>query len=344
MKTVNKVITLGVCVGAAYLFYKAAEEAITRVLVANALDRESPSVMTKMEPIIKGKRKPDPLKEYILSECDRLEKTDFERVTVTAKDGTLLAGRYYPAEEPKRMIVAMHGWRGTWASGFGALFEFFHDNGCSVLYVDQRGQGESGGDYMGFGTLENYDCLTWVNWLNERNGTDLPVYLIGVSMGATSVLMCEELDMPENVHGIIADCGFTSANEIWKHVVEKNLHISYKKREKRANELCRQRLGRNADSYSTVDALSKGNIPVLFIHGGDDTFVPVDMTFENFRACKAPKRLLIIPGAPHARSSWIEPEKYENELLAFWKDFDDCKPGELKNEENPTFDNNQTQE
>ena len=314
---------LAAAAGAAYVFYKVVEEIVIRTLVANALDRESPRLMEKMEPVIKGRRTPDPLREYILAESDRLEKSDFERVTVTAEDGTVLAGRYYPAEDPKRMIVAMHGWRGTWASGFGALFGFFHDNGCSVLYADQRGQGESGGDYMGFGTLENTDCRTWVKWLNERNGTSLPVYLCGVSMGATSVLMCEALEMPANVHGIVADCGFTSANEIWKHVVENNLHISYKKREKRANELCRRRIGFDADAYSTIDALSNGKIPVLFIHGDKDTFVPVEMTFENYRACKAPKRLLIVRGASHARSSWIDPDRYEKELLDFWKEFDE---------------------
>ena len=322
MNKFKKTLTLAAIGGGAFLAYKLIEEGITRTLVANALDRESPKVMNKMDSVIKGKRKPDPLHEYILSEIDRIEKADFERVTVTASDGTLLAGRYYPADDPKRMIVAMHGWRGTWASGFGALFDFFHDNGCSVLYADQRGQGESGGDHMGFGTIENSDCLAWVNWLNSRNGTDLPVYLCGVSMGATSVLMCEALDMPANVRGIVADCGFTSANEIWKHVVENNLHISYKKREKRANELFRQRLGVSADTHSTVDALKNATIPVLFIHGGDDSFVPIEMTFENFRACKAPKRLLIVPNAPHARSSWVDPARYEEELVSFWREYD----------------------
>lgn len=326
MSKLKKAITAAAVAGAAFLLYKSLEEVVTRTLVANALDRESPKVMVKMEPIVKGKRKVDPLHEHILEECKRIEKIDLERVNITASDGTVLAGRYYPAEDPKRMIVAMHGWRGTWASGFGALFDFFHDNGCSVVYPDQRGQGHSGGDYMGFGTIEGSDCLEWVKWLNERNEKRLPVYLIGVSMGATSVLMCEGLDMPENVHGIIADCGFTSANEIWKHVVEKNLHISYKKREKRANELCRQRLGCNADAHSTLDVLQSATIPVLFIHGGDDTFVPIKMTFENLKACKAPKRLMIVPGAPHARSSWVDPEMYEAELVSFWKDYDNTAP------------------
>lgn len=326
MGKIKKILTAAAIAGVGYLAYKAVEETITRLLVSNALDRESPRVMTKMEPVLKGRKKPDALTERILAECERLEKEDLERVTVTAEDGTQLFGRFSPAKKPERMIVAMHGWRGSWASGFGALFDFFRDNGCSVLYADQRGQGQSGGDHIGFGTLESRDCRTWVNWLNDRFGQDLPVYLCGVSMGATSVLMCEALDMPRNVHGIIADCGFTSANEIWRYVVEKNLHISYKKREKRANELCRQKIGCDADTHSTLEALKDAKIPVLFIHGGNDTFVPIEMTFANYKRCASEKRLLIIEDAPHARSSWIDPVRYEAALVSFWKDFDRVSP------------------
>lgn len=73
-------------------------------------------------------------------------------------------------------------------------------NRCSVLYAEQRGQGNSGGDFIGFGQIERYDCLDWIHWVSERCGTELPIYLCGVSMGATTVLMAAGLDLPENVH------------------------------------------------------------------------------------------------------------------------------------------------
>ncbi len=108
--------------------------------------------------------------------------------------------------------------------------------------MEQRGQNNSAGDYMGFGMLERYDCLEWIKWVNEQNVEGLPIYLAGVSMGAATVLMTTDLGLPENVHGAIADCGFTSPHAIWKHVVENNLHMPYGIHEKAVNALCKKKI------------------------------------------------------------------------------------------------------
>lgn len=322
MNTTKKVSVIAACALTACLAFKAASNTVTGLLVSNALDREAPRVMKKMKGVIKGNKKKDDMGERIRAQSERLESMELERVKISAADGTELIGKYWGCTSPKRLVVAMHGWRTSWSRDFGAIAEFLHDNDCAILFAVQRGQGESGGENMGFGTVEGSDCISWLEWLNSRVGGDLPAYLLGVSMGATTVMMCAGMDLPANVHGIIADCGFISAKEIWKHVVEKNLHLSYKIREKRANDLCRQRLGCDADTHSTVDALRAGNTPVLFIHGAADTFVPIEMTYKNYMACRAPKRLLVIPGAAHARSSWVDPDAYRAELIRFWADFD----------------------
>lgn len=303
--------------------FRAASNAVTELLVSNALDREAPEVMNKMKGLIKGSsKKTDEVKERIREQSERLEAMDLERVSITAEDGTELIGKYWGCDDPKRLVVAMHGWRTSWSRDFGAVADFLHENDCAILFAVQRGQGESGGDNMGFGTVEGSDCVSWLGWLNKRVAKRLPAYLFGVSMGATTVMMCAGMDLPSNVCGIIADCGFISAKEIWKHVVEKNLHLSYKIREKRANDLCRSRIGCDADEHSTLDALRAGRTPVLFIHGSADTFVPIEMTYKNYLACSAPKRLAVIPGAAHARSAWVSPDVYRKALADFWRDFD----------------------
>lgn len=323
MNKIKKASLIAACALTAGVVFKAASNAVTGLLVSNALDREAPEVMNKMKSVIKGSsKKTDEMKERIREQSERLEALDLERVSITAEDGTALIGRYWGCDEPKRLIVAMHGWRTSWSRDFGAVAEFLHGNGCAILFAVQRGQGESGGDNMGFGTVEGSDCVRWLDWLNQKITKRLPAYLLGVSMGATTVMMCAGMELPSNVCGIIADCGFISAKEIWKHVVEKNLHLSYKIREKRANDLCRQRIGCDADTHSTVDALSAGKTPVLFIHGSSDTFVPIEMTYKNYMACSAPKRLAVIPGAGHARSSWVDPDTYRKAISDFWNDYD----------------------
>ncbi|MBP3701251.1 MAG: alpha/beta hydrolase, partial [Lachnospiraceae bacterium] len=118
------------------------------------------------------------------------------------------------------------------------------------------------------------------------------------------------------------DCGFTSPKEIWKHVTEKGLHLSYHRRDPLANNICRKKIQMGNQDYSTLDALEQNQVPVLFIHGSDDDFVPIEMTYENFKKCKAEKRLLVVPGAGHAMSYYTDKKRYEETVLDFWADFD----------------------
>ena len=78
---------------------------------------------------------------------------------------------------------------------------------------------------------------------------------------------------------------------------------------------------------STVEALKNSKVPVLFAHGTNDHFVPVAMTYENYQACTAPKSLLIVPGADHGMSHYMEKDRYEQTMLDFWERFDGNEEG-----------------
>ncbi len=252
----------------------------------------------------------------------RLAEIETEEVSITGSDGTELSGHLYTCDYPKRLIIAVHGWRSTWNRDFGLAADFWFENNCNVLFIEQRCQGKSGGEYIGFGLLERYDVRDWTHWAHERYEGKLPVYLDGVSMGAATVLMASGLDLASSVKGIIADSGFTSPHAIWKHVTENHIHLRYGPIKNIVDAICRQKIQMGADEYSTVDALKDNTIPVLFAHGTADPFVPVEMTYENYMACKAPKRLIIVPGAAHGMSFYVEREKYAEELLKFWSDYD----------------------
>lgn len=311
----------GLAVGAAAV--GAAAYASTEFLVRVALDREQPKLgmMKKAREQLRGYKDCNEFLDDMAACSEKLETTPHDRVRIVSYDGQTLVGHWFACENPKRVIVAMHGWRSGWSSDFGTIAEFWKNNGCSVLYAEQRGQGSSGGAYMGFGMMERYDCLEWVKWVNTHSG-NLPVYLAGVSMGATTVLLCADLELPENVRGIMADCGFTSAHNIFKHVAEKNLHIPYYIHSNAADKLCREKICMGTRDCSTVDALKNSKVPVLLAHGTDDHFVPVEMTYENYRACTAPKYLVIVPGADHGMSHFMEKERYEQAVLDFWRRYD----------------------
>lgn len=293
----------------------------TKGMVKMALDREKPNMGPKHAKV-SGAKANSAFSRARQEAAEALEKTENEVVEIVSHDGVPLVGHWIPQENARRVIIAMHGWRSSWEHDFGLIRDFWEKSGCSVLYADQRGQGESGGDYIGFGPIERYDCLDWVNWVTGRCGSGVPIYLWGVSMGASSVLMASDLPMPGNVRGIVGDCGFTSPHAIWKHVATNNLHMRFRLRGAMANTMYRRKTQMDAAAFSTTDALCKTNIPVLFIHGTDDRFVPVEMTFENYKACHSPKKLLIVPGAGHCMSYFLEPERYETIVKEFWSEND----------------------
>ncbi len=292
---------------------------VSKMLVSVATKRKIIKFPEKIQDKLTGGLISDPNASKVLSASKNLEMLPTEKVEIKSYDDTVLAGRIYHATNPKRVIVAMHGWRSSWQIDYGLTANFYHANECTVIYPDQRGQNESGGDHIGFGVLERYDCLEWVKYAVERFGDDIPIYLCGVSMGATTVLMTLGFDLPDNVKGIIADCGFTSPHDIWEHVINNNLRLNSKITYPIANAICKHEAKFDGEEYSTICALENNDRPVLFIHGSADAFVPPEMTFRNYMACKAPKELLIVPDAGHGMSYITAPKTYEKTVIGFFK-------------------------
>ena len=290
---------------------------LTRYMVRLALDREEPSRGLRMARRMEKEACRNPLYRQALEDGLALEALPHQPIEIHAHDGELLVGHWFPAKHPKRIILAMHGWRSAWYRDFGGIAPFFAEADCSVLYAEQRGQNGSTGDYMGFGMLERYDCLAWIHWLASTQSS-LPIYLAGVSMGATTVLMTTGFDLPTQVRGVIADCGFTSAHAIWNHVCKAELHLPYRLHRQNAERLCRQKIRMGTQDYSTIEALQHCKVPVLLVHGLADDFVPPSMTYENFNACISRRMLFTVPDAGHGMSWYVDSEGYKKQLLALW--------------------------
>ncbi|MBQ4120260.1 MAG: alpha/beta hydrolase [Clostridia bacterium] len=292
--------------------------AVSRVLVDVAVKRKVVKLPDSMQNKLTGGLKDDPHSRLMLDAGESAQNLNTETVQIRSHDGLNLTGHIYGAQKPKRLVIAMHGWRSSWQVDYGCSVNFYHDNDCTMLYADQRGQNDSDGEYIGFGVLERHDCLSWINYAVERYGTDIPIYLLGVSMGAATVLMTSGFTLPQSVKGIIADCAFTSPQGIWEHIINNNLRLSSRLTYPIANAICKREAQFDGAEYSTIMALETNTVPVLFIHGSDDKFVPIDMTFENYKACNAPKQLLIVPGAGHAMSYVTDTKAYTRALLKFF--------------------------
>ena len=301
----------------------------SRSLIKIAFDgRAIPNPTLKIKRLFSGCKQMDDIERFCAENAWKLERGDCRTVTVKSRDGKALTGHFHRAKDAKRTIIAMHGWRTSWSKDFGAVSDFWHENGCNVLYAEQRGHARRDGEYMSFGINERYDCLEWIKWINgQKELRGLPIYLCGVSMGAATVLMTTGFALPENVCGVIADCGFTSPHNVFKHVINKNLHCPYSDITARhTDRICRKRKMVSPRSYSTLDAMKVCKVPVMFVHGTEDRFVPISMTYDNYKTCSAPKRMFIVPGAEHGMCYFIDKEGYEREMLRFFSEYDKLTP------------------
>ncbi|MGN0335550.1 MAG: alpha/beta hydrolase [Lachnospiraceae bacterium] len=240
----------------------------------------------------------------------------FETVEITSFDGIRLMGKYYQVREGAPIVIFFHGYRCTGLRDGNGLLQLCRKNGYNTLIITQRAHGASGGRTITFGIRERYDCREWIRYCVKRFGSDQKIVLAGISMGASTILMAAGPDLPENVKGIMADCGFSSPKAILKAVIKQMklpVEITY-----RITRLGGKLFGGfDVEEYSAVEAMKCCKTPVLLIHGDEDLFVPCSMSRECYEACSAKKRLLLIPRAGHGLSYCVDSGKYEEAVLQF---------------------------
>ena len=237
-----------------------------------------------------------------------------EPVSIRSRDGLTLRGEYLVRPGSVRTVVCVHGYRATGIDNFAPVLPVLADMGCDILLIDQRACGASEGDAITFGMKERYDVLAWCRWLTEERGCTHPIILDGISLGCSTVLMASDLDLPENVRGIIADCGYTSAREIISSVMKAMLNIPPGPVMPLLQLAARIELGMPLDAVSTEDCVRRTKIPILFAHGEQDHFVPAEMGKRNYAACASRKWLLLSPEAAHGES-WLKSREEYTQLI-----------------------------
>lgn len=302
----------------------AAGVAYTELMTSIVARRRTPATDAIKNTLTKSE--PSPPSPEIVTMSEALRNTPTELVELRSHDNYVLRGHWYPAEGAKRTILMVHGWHSRWYKDFSASSPFLHENACNLLLIDQRCHGESGGDLISYGIKERYDVLTWLDWLEQAHG-GLPIYLCGVSMGAATVLMAAGAPLGGRVCGIIADCGYSTPDEIIQITLEKSLGKMARPTLAAVNVNCKLREGFTLKDYTPLEAMVQNkDVPCLFIHGDADDFVPWRMSLENYYACQAPKELLIVHGAGHGLSFLVDPVTYKSKLLDFFKTYDPVLP------------------
>ena len=173
---------------------------------------------------------PDFTKPAVIAQWGREDQTeeilagitlmqDAEDIFLPSQDGLRLHGQLLQQPGAKGTILLFHGYRSSWIIDFSIVLPYYYSLGYNLLAVDERAHGQSEGVYITFGIHERRDAATWAQYAAMHFGPDHPLFLGGLSMGATTVLLASALELPPSVRGVIADCGFSSPEAIMRSVL-----------------------------------------------------------------------------------------------------------------------------
>lgn len=243
-----------------------------------------------------------------------IKKFPTEEVTTVSFDGLCLYGRYFD-NKSKKTILLFHGYRSSACHDFCGALKFYFDSGFNILLVDQRSHGKSQGKLITFGVKESYDVVSWAEFINAKYNPE-QIVLSGISMGASTVLFSLKHNLPSNISCVIADCGFTSPKEIILKVGKERFKIEANFFMPFLNLFCRL-FGRFSINESTIDVLKNNKIPIMFIHGEKDSFVPCEMTKNALNAAGDKASAIFVKTADHGTSYLIETERVKGEIINF---------------------------
>ena len=249
-------------------------------------------------------------KEYMLAQ-------PHEDKWIQSEDGLKLHATWFPKDDCKKIVICFHGYTSQGMSDYIGLSGYYLKQGYSMLLVDERAHGQSEGKYIGFGCLDRKDAMKWIAHIVKECGDDVQILLHGTSMGGATVLMTSGLELPPQVKGIISDCAFTSPKEVFTHVLKHMIHLPAFPIMQISEILNRRWAGYGLDECNAAREVKKAKVPILFIHGSADTFVPCSMCDEIYQNCASPKQKLIVDGAAHAESYYKDTAAYDKALDVF---------------------------
>lgn len=241
-----------------------------------------------------------------------------ENVNIKSKEGLSLRGIFID-NGSKNTIIFCHGITVGLICSLKYI-RIFEKRGWNILLYDHRRHGQSEGKYSTYGYLEKEDLGLWVNWIIDRKGKNAVIGLHGESMGAATVLQYSDIN--KHVKFIISDCAFSDLKELLLIRIKEDysiilypilylvLHLS--------NILARIKAKFNYNWIKPIEAVKRSTIPIMFIHGNKDYFVPWHMSISMYNAkTSGIKRLYIAEGAAHARAIEVDKERYEKETMSF---------------------------
>ncbi|MCX0380228.1 alpha/beta hydrolase [Clostridium perfringens] len=244
-----------------------------------------------------------------------------EDITLKSFDDLNLTSTLIMNENPtNKFIVLVHGVSICYVGSL-KYFDIFYRNGFNVLIVNQRRHGKSEGKYSTYGFYEKYDVNMWIEYLKSRFGNDIILGLHGESMGAGTVM--ETIPLNDSIKFVIEDCGYSNFHEL----IGFQITHEYKNRLVRkilrpsllfANFFMKTKAKFSMKKIVPIDIVASTSLPMMFVHGKEDYFVPWYMAVDLYKAkTKGYKELYLVEGAKHAEALEVNKILYEKKIMTF---------------------------
>ena len=279
------------------------------IVTAASVDENAPqSEELEAEKINKEKSKKE------VNKWLKTVKTD--EATVKSDDGLKLWGKIYLQDNKSdKWAIIAHGYTSN-HEDMQPIALNFYNQGYNVLTPDMRAHGNSEGQYIGMGWLDRKDMLKWIDYVISLD-KNAQIALYGESMGGATVMMTSGEDLPSNVKAIVEDCGYTSVLEMFKKELNERFGLKPFPILNAAEMVTQLRAKYNFTEASALEQVKKSKTPMLFTHGGNDTYVPTKMVYELYEVANVEKDMLIIDGAAHGAAPDVDPKTYYEKVFSF---------------------------
>lgn len=317
----KNVIVSSIALTSTLAFFKAAGDAIGNHFYKMVIARNDKSQLTDA---LSSSQKKGPIPQFVKDTLqkqkdmtnDFVQKHPLEELCRHSYDDLKLhAYRFATNPEGHRWVILLHGYMSQGSDMF-FFAGIFAQHGFNVLVPDLRGAGESEGEYIGMGWDDRLDVVGWIHEI-VASDPEAKIVVHGISMGGATAMMTAGEDLPGNVVAIVEDCGYTSVADEFAYELRNLYSLPAFPVMPLADRATKARAGYSIYEASAVAQVKKASVPMLFIHGEKDTYVPTEMVYKVYQAAPVEKELLIVKKAPHASSSFVDPDLYFSKIFDF---------------------------
>jgi fermentation-respiration switch protein FrsA (DUF1100 family) len=251
-----------------------------------------------------------------------VESQKYETWNLITEDGLKLTAYYIAAKvETNKTVILAHGYTSR-GKDMGSFAKFYYEKlDYNVLMPDDRGHGNSEGNYIGFGWPDRKDYVNWIRMIVDKVGVNAQIVLHGISMGGATVMMVSGEALPKQVKAIVEDCGYTSVYDELQYQLKRMYHLPSFPILHATSLLSKIRAGYYFKEATALNQVQKNKLPMLFIHGDEDTFVPTEMVWKLYDACTSDKDIYIVKGAGHGMAYGTDKLVYEQKVTDFLSSF-----------------------